>query len=307
MRRHLKSKSSQNGEASTGDAGAARSISRVVEILVLLGATDQPIDTMTIARRCAIPKSSAYRLLNVLAARGFVERLAPGGGWVIGSRVRELGAAAPTIDDGVRLLATFHGSAWRAQPAELAREARLGTVRVQTTLAALRAAGLVVEDDDGRYRLGPRLATLAAGRELLDDIRLALRPHLVNLRDRTGETANLLVRSGSDALYIDQVESRHALRHAGSIGRLVSLHDTAAGAALTHPGGAAPQVVSNAVQPGVTAIACAIQTTIEHELTISVTGPTARLQGAAIQRTSTAVVQAAANAGRSLELRHHTT
>jgi DNA-binding IclR family transcriptional regulator len=49
----------------------------------------------------------------------------------------------------------------------------------------------------------------------VDQLRTVARPLLTDLRDETGETANLLVRGGTSVIYLDEVESRHTLRHSG--------------------------------------------------------------------------------------------
>jgi DNA-binding IclR family transcriptional regulator len=52
------------------------------------------------------------------------------------------------------------------------------------------------------------------------------------LAERTGETAVLAATSGNQALFIDAVESRNAIRYTASPGKLIPLHVTATGRAL---------------------------------------------------------------------------
>ena len=52
------------------------------------------------------------------------------------------------------------------------------------------------------------------------------------LVERTGETAVLAATSGRFALFIDAIESPHAIRYTASPGKLVPLHVTATGRAL---------------------------------------------------------------------------
>ncbi|WP_096670073.1 IclR family transcriptional regulator [Polaromonas sp. AET17H-212] len=55
---------------------------------------------------------------------------------------------------------------------------------------------------------------------------------LVSLADQTGETAVLAATCSNYAMFIDAVESRHAIRYTASPGKRVPLHVTATGRAL---------------------------------------------------------------------------
>jgi DNA-binding IclR family transcriptional regulator len=114
---------------------------------------------------------------------------------------------------------------------------------------------------------------------------------LATLRDTTGETANLVVRDAEEAVYLDQVESLHALRHAGWAGRRIALARGAAAAALS--GAAGPQVATDAVEVGVTAIACRVPLAAEPTTAVSVTAPSARMTGRRLTLSCTAVKRAA--------------
>jgi hypothetical protein len=85
------------------------------------------------------------------------------------------------------------------------------------------------------------------------------------------------------------VESPHALRHAGWAGRSIPLSGGAAGAALN--GGEGPHVARDAVEVGVTAVACGV----EHDppAALGVTAPTARMTDRRLNLCRTAVRRAA--------------
>jgi DNA-binding IclR family transcriptional regulator len=96
-------------------------------------------------------------------------------------------------------------------------------------LASLEAEGLVTKTNQGCYKPGTRLVGLAR-RALEDtDIRSLARPELESLRDRTGETVHLAIRSGDEMVYIDKIESLKVVRMASSIGTRVALHSTSVG------------------------------------------------------------------------------
>lgn len=96
-------------------------------------------------------------------------------------------------------------------------------------LASLEAEELVAKTNEGGYKLGIRLVGLAR-RALEDiDIRSLARLELESLRDRTGETVHLAIRSGDEMVYIDKIESLKVVRMASSIGARVAFHSTSVG------------------------------------------------------------------------------
>lgn len=100
---------------------------------------------------------------------------------------------------------------------------------VQTLVAGGYA---VTAPGRGGYRLGPAMRRddgLAAETERL---KLAARPFLEELVERTGECAHAAVAEGGRALVIDDVETDQPLRVVPSPGRHVPLHCTSAGKCL---------------------------------------------------------------------------
>jgi IclR family acetate operon transcriptional repressor len=83
------------------------------------------------------------------------------------------------------------------------------------------------------YRLGFKLVTL--GNYLLDqiDLRKVAQPHLLELAQRTEETANLAVLDRDEALYIDKIQlSSSGLHMTSRIGYRAPLHCSAMGKVL---------------------------------------------------------------------------
>ena len=99
-------------------------------------------------------------------------------------------------------------------------------------LRTLEEERFVRRADDGAYRLGPRLAALAAA--ALDglDIRDGAARHLAALGDTCGQTIHLGVLEGRQVMYLDKVESRQAVRMYSHIGALAPLHATGIGKVL---------------------------------------------------------------------------
>jgi urocanate hydratase len=232
---------------------------------------------MVVARECDIPKSSAHQLLNTMRDRGFVRYDRHGRTWTIGDRAREIGAGAPTIPTALQILESFDRQVVRQTAASVAQSTGLDLEQVEHALSVLESEGLVVVAPGGLYALGLRTVRLAARIEPIELLRTVALPLLSELRDLTRETANLLVQDGAQVVFLDQVESPRALRHGGWAGRTVPLVGTASGAALSGLGGA--QVVTDAVEAGITAIACRIPWPGYPPAAVSITAPSFRLVG----------------------------
>jgi DNA-binding IclR family transcriptional regulator len=98
---------------------------------------------------------------------------------------------------------------------------------------ALETHGLLRRDEDGRFDLGPELASLgraAAARFPLAELAL---PALESLRDATGESAQLFVKEGAMRRCVLSLPSPHALRWIVPEGVLFPLDVGSAGRVLT--------------------------------------------------------------------------
>lgn len=270
---------------------SATSAERTMQVLEFLARRTYPTPTMVIAQECDIPKSSLHNLLNLMRRRRFVTYHQEQRAWSLGPRLFEISGDAPLLAHALAVLRAFGQGTNPLEAAEIVRQSELPPAIVARILPQLEDAGLLSHAPDGRYRPGLQLVALASRVGSLDRLRLTARPILTRLRDATGETANLVVLEHDHALYIDQVESRHALRHAGWVGRQIPLDSTAAGAALHGAGGV--QVVRDSVERGVTAVAAVIPGVVDPPAVVSVTGPNFRLEGTDEVRACAAVGAAA--------------
>jgi DNA-binding IclR family transcriptional regulator len=71
----------------------SKTAGRLLDVLEMLARHTRPVPTMTIARECGIPKSSAHHLLNVMRARHFVTYYEAERAWGLGVSVFEIGSA----------------------------------------------------------------------------------------------------------------------------------------------------------------------------------------------------------------------
>lgn len=271
---------------------------RTMQVLEFLAKRTLPTPTMIISQECGIPKSSLHNLLNLMRARRFVTYHGAPRAWSLGPRLFEISGEAPLLPHALAVLRAFGQGTAPLDTAEISQRSGLSPTIVARILSLLEESGLLGQTAGGRYRPGLQLVALASRVGPLDQLRLIARPILGRLRDVTGETANLVVLEAEHALYIDQVESRHALRHTGWVGRRIPLERTATGAALSGESGA--QVVRDAVELGVTAIACVIPGMADPRAAVSVTGPNFRLEGGDFDRGRAAVEGAAQAIGSAL-------
>ena len=110
-------------------------------------------------------------------------------------------------------------------------ELATSTSSAHRVLAALRAEGFAVQrPGTRRYVLGPSADELGPGAAV--DVVRASRPHLVQLADRSGETANLVTLAGDRMHFLDGVEGRGDVRVAPRIGDSLHAATTAGGKAL---------------------------------------------------------------------------
>jgi len=116
------------------------------------------------------------------------------------------------------------------EAAELLRRPKSTTSR---WLSAMEEAGFLDRDaDSGRYRVSMRVAAVGEMARQATSLQRRARPALERLTAATGETSNLVVLVGREAVNIEAVESPHPVMHMGSVGRRFPPHASAAGKSL---------------------------------------------------------------------------
>jgi IclR family acetate operon transcriptional repressor len=113
---------------------------------------------------------------------------------------------------------------------DLAERAGLPQPTIHRLVRTLLIMGYVRQLPDRRYALGPKLIRL--GESAAQQLGAWSRPHLTQLVDRTGETANIAVLDCDMAVYVAQVPSPHTMRMFTEVGRRVYPHCTGVGKAL---------------------------------------------------------------------------
>ena len=100
-------------------------------------------------------------------------------------------------------------------------------------LATLEAHGLAEQlPDRGRYQLGVGVLRLAGATRSRMDVVQESRPVTADLAARVGETVNVVILSGRETLYLDQVSGTSALQIHNWVGKRNPMHATANGRVL---------------------------------------------------------------------------
>lgn len=137
------------------------------------------------------------------------------------------------IERAVAILNAFTTEEPELGVSDIAQRLSLHKSTVHRFVVNLEAAGLLERNRlTSRYRLGLRIFEL--GSQVLAQMNLweeAL-PYLEGLVRDTGETGHLAVFDGGEAIYIEKVEARRALRIPSAIGRGYPAHATSLGKAL---------------------------------------------------------------------------
>ena len=222
---------------------------------------------------------------------------------------------------------------------ELARELGVHKSTAFRLVAALERHHLVEQHiGRGKYRLGPGILRLAGATTSRLDIVQESRPVTRRLAQHTGETVNIAVLSDGAALYMDQVAGSSALQPHNWVGQRIPLHATSNGkvllsamdpAGIHHEVPALPSFTTNTItsidvlleelaevrsrgyalavdelEIGLTAVAAPVRNAHgEVQASLSVSGPTFRLDVRRVPRLAEAVMTAANEVSRRLGYR----
>lgn len=148
-------------------------------------------------------------------------------------RARSEGAGSVrTLERGLLLLLAL-GELRRAPLGVLARQVGLPGSTAYRLLETLRRQGFVAWDEEsGLYRVGLRAYQVGLAFAGRDHLISAAHPEMEALVADLGETVNLAVLDGREAVYVHQVESRQLVRMFTQPGAGAPLHCSGVGKAL---------------------------------------------------------------------------
>jgi DNA-binding IclR family transcriptional regulator len=142
-----------------------------------------------------------------------------------------------SVARALALLAELRDSERALGVNELARRIGVNASTASRLLATLESEGLVQREDRGPYRLGLGLVRLADRALAQVDLRTQARPLLIELMERTGETATLSLPGEGAAITVDSVPSRAGVVSMARLGRPSIAHATAVGKVMLAFGG----------------------------------------------------------------------
>lgn len=140
------------------------------------------------------------------------------------------GGGAQAVDRAFEILEIIEAAGGSLGLSEVAEITGLTLPTIHRLVRALAARGYIRQLPSRKYALGPTLIRL--GESATQLIGTWSRPHLADVVQATGETANMAVLDGTMAVYVAQVPSAHAMRIFTEVGRRVYLHSTGVGKAL---------------------------------------------------------------------------
>lgn len=149
-----------------------------------------------------------------------------------------------SIERGFAVLDAFGATGPAPTTAELASATALSRPAVRRILLTLRKLGYVT-DTGARWSLTPRVLSIGRWYSAANTLVDAAMPHLVELSDRTTESASLGVLDGTEVVYAARVPVRRIMSINVAVGTRVPAYATSMGRALL--AWARPEIVDRVV------------------------------------------------------------
>jgi len=149
------------------------------------------------------------------------------------SGAAKIAARTQAVDRALRVLEIIAEAGRALSLSEISARTGLHVSTTHRLIATLRDRGFVEQErETGHYRIGP--GAFRVGRSFLEEFNLGprLRPVLAELAADTRETANLVIRYGLEAIYLDHVIGAQVAKLFTEVGQRVPLHCTAVGKVL---------------------------------------------------------------------------
>jgi len=142
-------------------------------------------------------------------------------------------ASVRALDKAIKaleIIATIDGDIDLSALSKMAEIPKSTMLRLLNTLSS---HNLIFQNEKTkRFRLGVQLIALGRAAEQSFNLVQHMHPFLVELSEKTGETASLMVLEGNSSVYIDQVLSARLIRGQPQIGKSIELHCSSGGKVL---------------------------------------------------------------------------
>ncbi|HEY8589632.1 MAG TPA: IclR family transcriptional regulator, partial [Naasia sp.] len=148
------------------------------------------------------------------------------------------------IDRIVRVLDTFDRGRTVQTATEISRRAGLPASTAHRMATELTAAGLLEQDEDGRYRVGLRLWELATRGSRALGLREAARPAMESVQARIRQHTQLAVVEDDQTLFLERLSHPDAGANIAQVAGRLPLHASSSGLVLL---AAAPAAVLDRV------------------------------------------------------------
>jgi DNA-binding IclR family transcriptional regulator len=119
--------------------------------------------------------------------------------------MKKISSSIQVLDRAMALVGVLSRAPGPVGLTRLAGEAELHTASAHRILASLMAHGLVEKTGAGEYDLGVRWLEVGNRLRARLNIRQVAMPFMQQLAELTGETVNLIVRRGDEAVYVERV------------------------------------------------------------------------------------------------------
>ncbi|MFD1678211.1 IclR family transcriptional regulator [Alicyclobacillus fodiniaquatilis] len=154
-------------------------------------------------------------------------------GEVILPDIQSTGTSVRAVERALDILLCFAKSPRELSLSEIAREVGLHKSTAHRLLLSLQNKGFVRrQTGSDKYVLGWSVLELLGNVYLSDELTTLALPEMTKLRDVTGETISLYIRSGLERIRIQAVESNEPIRNVVAIGRTYPLYVGASGKVL---------------------------------------------------------------------------
>jgi len=138
-----------------------------------------------------------------------------------------------TIQKAGELLALYDREHTEWGVREVATRLKVAKSSAHDLMSSLAKLGFLNKTEDNRYRLGWRLVTLSETLLATTELRKEAHPVIEDLASQYQETIHLAVLDGTQAVYVDKLEGRQAVRvELTSLGARLYAHCSALGKVL---------------------------------------------------------------------------
>lgn len=149
-----------------------------------------------------------------------------------GSKMRQNILKVQVLQRAIDILEIIGGDTGPVSLKRITDQVGLPKSTVYRLLTNLEARGLVSCGGDGGYRLGLNFLLLGQRAEKSFEIKRLARPYIAKLNEFTSESVHLGVLQKNRVLYVDSIDSPHAIRLVAQIGGSNAVHCTSLGKAL---------------------------------------------------------------------------